>query len=189
MNVNHKSTSKAPYALSFHAIGSTTLCIVLLLALAGCVTAPKQYEYQKKWNISSSFDSTWQALIDIFVEEEWHFDNVEKDSGVITTEWLVLFDDNETTYADYGSCGLMIPIEDQVRFNVLVRRTASTSTLEINAKFRQFRQLSDTIRYYNGNSKGALEREIYEKVSKRLGLAPEPANQPATAGDAKQKKE
>jgi uncharacterized lipoprotein len=80
----------------------------------------------------ASFDQTWNAVIDVFGEQNWPISELEKASGIVITDWLRSSED----WTDCGSfkggntqyriSGL------QLRFNVVVREADGGASVRVN---------------------------------------------------------
>lgn len=80
---------------------------VAVLALWGCASAPVQRDIQRASLVEGAdFDSTWAAVVQVFAERTWSIDNLERDSGIITTDWMMT-DALSDAYMDCGSAGLL----------------------------------------------------------------------------------
>lgn len=148
-----------------------TLLAASMLVLAACATAPVARDVQRTAVVEGAgFGETWDTVIDVFAERTWAIDNVERASGLITTDWMLAGDSAEE-YMDCGSAGFLNAHRDhEVRFNVLVREGGSGAGLTVNTAMRATSW--DTM---NGIpegvvqcvSTGVLEREIHDEVMGR----------------------
>lgn len=141
------------------------ILLVLTFTLTGCFsppTLPKAHDFQKSWTIPSTFDQTWSATVELFAERGWHIDTLEKDSGIIGTDWLTI--GRQSVFADCGTPGLLYPLRREVKFNVFVLGVATGHSLTVNARFRELRMFNSQRTYHNCTSTGQLETEIYEQI-------------------------
>lgn len=151
-----------------------SLAAVLLLA-AGCATyqpPSRTYDFDPTATYSGySFDEVWDAVIDVFGEQSWPIDQFEKASGIITTDWLQAPDG----WADCGAVtGSMDSIDrivnEQVRFNIVVRDRDGGVTLRVNTTHR-----AEAVADYSGGavqciSNGQTEELVHELVREALQL-------------------
>ena len=143
-----------------------TLCFALVFA--ACATAPVARQFDRTATFpGADFDAVWNAVIDLFGERGWAIDNMEKNSGLITTDWMTA----DESYLDCGSAGALGRNYDQMgRFNIVAREQSDGVSLTVNTTWRARRQVLD------GNpgatecfSTGVLERVVHEQVTLRIG--------------------
>jgi hypothetical protein len=146
------------------------LTIVLIIILTGCKKAvtPSFHEFEKTWTVPSTFDQTWEATIELFAARGWPIEVLEKDSGIIASDWVRIH--NQDGYADCGEAGWGIGVgRREVEFNIFVKRDMQEGPrLTVNCNFRELRIYSG---YYSTNrsftecnSTGKLEAEIYAQI-------------------------
>lgn len=159
-------------------------CSILLLvgALGASASAPKQHQYAKSADMAAPFDPTWDAVIDVFADRNWAITNMEKASGLITTDWMRL--SSEDRFADCGGSGLASVVTREIRFNVLVRGKGPAATVTVNATFRELRSFDGREGYVDCESTGAVERLIHQLVDERLASRPPPPPPPAAPASA-----
>jgi len=134
----------------------------LALVLASCATPPQIHHFDKSWDMPSSFDKTWTATVEVFAEKGWPIANIEKDSGLIASEWVRL--NANDGFADCGSPGLAISESREVKFSVFVKDGTSSPRLTVNTQFREHRRL-DTSRFIQDcTSYGTLEARIRRQI-------------------------
>ena len=126
--------------------------------------APTFHEYKKTWKTQSTFNQTWEATIELFADKSWPISVIEKDSGIIVSDWLRI--NNQLGYADCGQAGGLAPEGYQeVRFNVLVANLVDNKpSLTINCNFREYRRYYRNSFYADCTSTGVLEEEIHNKI-------------------------
>lgn len=137
--------------------------VAACIAGAASATAPKAHKVTATRGVNYSFESTWTALIDVFADRNWAIDNLDKESGIVTTDWMSLGDEAER-YADCGSSGLSTVEATQIKFNVRVKGDASASTVSVNTKFRQQRRFDSNVAVVDCSSTGAVESEVQRQV-------------------------
>ena len=122
---------------------------VLLAVLAACATAPMARQIDRTVTVPrADFGAGWDAVIDIFGERTWAIDNMERDSGLITTDWMIA-GDMSGSYMDCGSAGLSSD-----------RNHTHRTTRALGSGAGHLVQCVST---------GVLEREIHEEVTSRVG--------------------
>ena len=107
------------------------------------------------------------AVIESFAELNLPIMNMEKASGLITTDWIS-FDRGDNKPDAVCSCGTMIfPLSEAGRagkFNVFVKPAGSGCEMRVNAVFEAVFQFEDAIKKRECKSTGRLEKSIYERV-------------------------
>jgi hypothetical protein len=149
-----------------------SVAVVVCLGIVACTVPPKPRIIVNSWVIEKPFDSVWTSVIESFAELNLPILNMEKASGLITTDWMLI----DKKYMDCGTIGLdkvsAMPAgkDYKCRFNVMVKKVSDTSAeMKVNGIYR----LDVRENYGNGTtfqcvSTGALEAEIYTRVSERI---------------------
>lgn len=137
-------------------------------AAAASATAPGKHNVKTSTTVAHGFDATWNAVIDVFSDRGWDIANMEKASGLITSDWMSLRRDDMAA-VDCGSEGINAVMATQVRFNVRVKGNDKTSTVAVNTKFRQERRFDNTTHVVDCVSTGVIEAIIQRDV--RIGAA------------------
>ena len=136
------------------------------LVLAACATAPVARQFDRTATFpGADFDAVWNAVIDLFGEEGWAIDNMEKDSGLITTDWMTA----DESYLACGSSGLAGEYGHMGRFNVVAREQGGGVSLTVNTSWRVTRRLLDVNAVRECLSTGVLERVVHDQVTLRIG--------------------
>jgi hypothetical protein len=140
--------------------------IAAVIASLASASAPNKHHIQKTATLEASFDDTWAALIDVFADRSWPIQNMAKDSGLITTDWMKVDD----SFADCGGSGIASTHGTFVRFNVRVKGAASTE-VTVNATFREERSFDGQHRLADCESKGVVEGVIHHEIESRIRAA------------------
>ena len=121
----------------------------------------------KTATIPADLDTTWSAVIDVFSERDWAIDNMDKASGLITTDWMRM----EPRLADIvADCGINNgSFRTMVRFNVRVKPQGEATSVTVNTAFRS---VGGVVSPVDCTSRGGLEREIHRDLTKRVSKAP-----------------
>ena len=144
------------------------------LMIYNCATAPPPRQIAKVFPIEAPFDEVWQAVIETFAEMNLPIVNMEKDSGLITTEWIAYPRGKAgNIYCDCGGLGLNVEIERRGRFNVFVRKiTENSCELTVNCLYNQTIQpaMGDASTQSTRScvSTGKLEADMFEIVKSKL---------------------
>lgn len=142
--------------------------LLTLGLLASCASAPQVHEFQKTWTMTSDFDRTWAATVEVFAEHGWSIATLEKASGIIVSEWLHLNAADAAEFYDRGNSGLATTRTREAKFNVFVRQNGADVTLTVNASFREQRSFDQSVWYQECTSLGALEARLYSLIAERL---------------------
>ena len=135
--------------------------LTLLVTLTACASAPNFHQFERQAGIPAPFATVWDALIDTFGANSWSIDTLERDSGLITTDWMLV----DPSHMDCGSTGLNTDRNHQVRFNVIVREALGGSTLTVNTTWQAFRSGAFTIDgWQDCLSRGSIERMVHDLV-------------------------
>ena len=94
------------------------LLALQLMLVVGCATAPGKYSVVKDFPHSADYDKVWSAVIDTFAELNLPIANLEKASGLITTDWGEV----PGEFCDCGKPGLAQQSAPEGKFNVFVRK-------------------------------------------------------------------
>jgi len=161
------------------------LAVVVCAAVAALASAsaPKSHTFEKSMRTDGTFDQTWSAVIEVFADRNWAIQNMEKDSGLITTDWMSLGSDS--SFADCGGSGIASVAKREIRFNVLVREEESGARITVNATFRELRTFDNQVAYVDCTSTGNVEQLVHELVetslasrSRRPAPSPKPSPSP-----------
>lgn len=138
-----------------------------LLAIAGC------YQYQvpgppvpsTEVPIRASFGRTWDAVIDLFSEQNISIATIERASGIIvaTPGYLRGSIEETLSYADCGRIGPEPYSATRVGYNIRVKGDSSRSTLRVNAVFQSV-VLKDT---YECTTKNVWENRIAAQIQRK----------------------
>jgi len=99
-----------------------------------CASSPKTYNYDRSEVYEASYDDVWEAVIDVFAENDWPIQTLEKDSGIISTSRATMDKDSNWSECDTGMFG---NLRDKAgSFNVRVREVGSgQSSLTVTTTF------------------------------------------------------
>lgn len=141
---------------------------LMIFVFAGCATAPKPRTIVKAFDFTNDYDAVWSATVETFAELNLPIDNMEKDSGLITTDWIDFTGTGNDVYCDCGGLGLAIENSRQGKFNVFVKEAATGSTVKVNCTYQQTASLGDTRVNRNCVSTGGLESIVAESIGDKL---------------------
>lgn len=151
---------------------AVVLVAVAATTMIGCATVrPTPHQFAKTFQLGSNFDDVWAATVQTFAELNLPIESIEKESGLITTERILLGWESE--YCDCGKPGLFgTDFDRTVRFNAFLRSDAGgAATLTINADFQVNRNnsMTETTTMVPCESTGVFELRIKDKVAEKLG--------------------
>ncbi len=141
---------------------------VMLLASMACASAPVARNFESLADYpGATFTEVWDLVIDVFGDRNWAIDNLERDSGIITTDWMRA---DNVSYQDCGSPGFLSSDSDHMgRFNVVVRETEDGVSIRVTTSWQATRSSENDTSIVECLSTGVLERELHEEVQDRLG--------------------
>jgi hypothetical protein len=139
----------------------------------GCGVPPVARTIVSSFPIDKPFDSVWGAVIETFAELNLPILNMEKASGLITTDWISFKGQDNIGYCDCGKLGLYVEIARQGRFNVYAKKVDEASCeLKVNSVFQRITHMAfdrdPTPIVGDCVSTGKLEAEIYRRVSEKI---------------------
>jgi hypothetical protein len=142
-----------------------SLLVSILFALSGCTSAPPPRSIISQ-TIDYPYDNVWTALIDTFAELQIPIDKLEKDSGLVISEWMSFADlklpadpdvaagsdgskqwrgglqerSSGSPGSPYADCGRIAGVSISARagrFNTFVRRkNEGSSSIQFNLSFQ-----------------------------------------------------
>jgi hypothetical protein len=141
---------------------------LFIFLFSGCATAPKPRTIVNAFDYQNDYDAVWSATVETFAELNLPIDNMEKDSGLITTDWIDFTGSGNEAYCDCGGLGLAIENSRQGKFNVFVKQAGTGSSVKVNCMYQQTASLGDTRANRNCLSTGGLEARIAESIREKL---------------------
>ena len=115
-----------------------SLAALLYIGTSGCAfyAPPATPAPRTATPVGASFATTWDALIDVFAERHIQIRAVDRASGVLVAEPLLLRDSPDSA-ADCGRGKFLTltPRATDAVWNVLVRGDSSTSTVKASVRF------------------------------------------------------
>jgi len=143
----------------------------LIFYLSGCATVPEPREIVSSFPVNKPMEAVWQAVIETFAELNLPILNMEKVSGLITTDWISFRGQKDEV--GYCSCGKarfpLSEVDRQGKFNVYVKKINDDSCeMKVNSVFEKTAAYENTIEKSTCVSTGKLEAEIYRLVNNKL---------------------
>ncbi|CAN5315509.1 hypothetical protein BH18GEM1_BH18GEM1_13730 [soil metagenome] len=146
-------------------IRRTGFPLLLLAASAlGCISIgigddDRETERQVVFR-GADFDAVWSATIQTFGDMRLPIASLEKESGLLTTDWILVDDPGEKMDCDEN------PRNPEVRFNIYVQRMNQGTEMTMTTSMRALREDGTTLQ--SCESTGAYEEEIRERVERRV---------------------
>jgi len=112
-----------------------------------------------------NFDQAWSATVQLFAENGWPIATLERDSGIIVSDWVDI--GTEGDYTDCGSAPLAIVLGREAKFNVFIRDAGSGPSLTVNASFHELRSFNERTIYSECTSLEVLEAKLHGEILDR----------------------
>jgi hypothetical protein len=135
---------------------------VIPVLLSACATEPKAHEFQKTWTVPTTYDQAWSAAVQLFAENEWPIATLEKESGIIVSDWINI--GLKSGHADCGSPGLAGVDRREAKFNVFLKDYESGTALTVNTNLRELRIFDHRSVYRDCTSTGSLESNLHSQL-------------------------
>ena len=142
------------------------------LILVGCAPVPPGPPIARESvSVRAPFAATWDAVIETFADRNIPIRTLDRASGLIVAEPVVVSPPRADSLADCGSTmGMPIP-PDRAMYNVLVRGDSLTSTVKVTVRFTQGGRPNDPV-LIECSSRGvwesARERAIKEAAERKV---------------------
>lgn len=148
------------------------ILMLLVIFFIGCAVAPKPRVIENSFMVESNYDYAWTAVIETFSDLQLPIQNMEKDSGLISTDWIAFTKEQGKEYCDCGKVEFGLLGRDRVgKFNVFVKKISENSCeMRVNCMFEQSVTKLDGTFYQRRSciSTGNLEKEINDIVISKL---------------------
>ena len=141
---------------------------VMVLASVACATAPVARNFENLAEYpGATFGEVWDLVIDVFGDRNWPIDELERDSGIITSDWTPA---DNVSYQDCGGSGIFGRPQNHIgRFNIVVRESEVGVSMRVTTSWRATRTVivEDEVDL-TCVSTGVFERELHDEVGRRL---------------------
>jgi hypothetical protein len=151
-------------------------CIFLAIFLfAGCATLgiPTRAPVQNSFEIEKPFDATWEAVLAVLAERSLNINLVKKDSGLIMTDFIS-FEEGFFTDHKIKSIAIRPSVfsgewsKAKYSVGVIVQPIDETKTkIKITPHIQAYESAA-TRKWYDCDSIGKIEKEIYDSVAAKL---------------------
>lgn len=138
-----------------------TAILAAAIAAAGCISivGGDDEEVRRSETYDATYDATWRAALQSFSELELPIATLEKESGVIATDWILVADADERMECPDD------PRSAEMRFNLLVEESGGETRITITTGARA-RDDEGTLQ--RCVSTGALEGAIHRRIARKV---------------------
>lgn len=162
--------------------------LLLAIVISACTTPevpPQKFIFDKERTINKSFDDVWSGIISWFGDNNVQIKNIDKSSGIITSEKGMLAGWSESEYCDCGKpkhtvTDYTAKYENiTYNFNIIIKKITDTSTkVKINIFYCSDENVYSESPYIiahlirsvpcivDCNSNGFIEGKIFEELQK-----------------------
>ncbi len=146
----------------------TAIVLVASTACAGVPPVVRDVESLANFR-GVSFTEAWDLVVGELASRGWTIDNLERDSGIITSEWASAEGDLYGSYRDCGSAGFRANFSNyRGRFHAVVREIDDEVSIRVTTSWQVVRNSTRSIDIVECLSTGVLERELHDAVRRRL---------------------
>lgn len=163
------------------------IILLFCFVVSGCATMPvMKVETQDTFTIQSSFNKVWGALIATLSEQALPIKSIEKDSGLVTTDFFIFVDADSISIKEAFKKGsgavsekidiiayrpkvfLGIWTKGRYFLNIFVKSEGvNTTSIKITAHIEAF-ESNIKRSWLVCNSKGVIEKEIIDSIKAKL---------------------
>lgn len=137
------------------------------LMCAACATAPAPHDFERTLPVAgASADETWQAVSGVFEARGWPIDVVDREEGVVGTDWMRA-GDTSGEIMDCGSHPLGIDIRHEFRVTATVTGTRPGTEVALDVRTRTYRSAWRED-FVDCESTGVIEADIHRTVDSAL---------------------
>lgn len=109
----------------------------------------------------ATYDTAWSAILQTFAELELPISTLEKESGLVATDWILVEEPDEAMDCDDGYRNA------EMRFNVFLSSVAGGQEMTITSSARATGAEAGTLQ--RCLSTGGTERSIQVRVGRKVG--------------------
>jgi len=150
---------------------SLLMAVVPVLITACATPPPPPITTHQEAEYDATFDEVWEAALDVLSEHQMLVENLERNEGLITTEWLPVTEDD----CDCGTPAVFDVDRDRVgKFNVFVNEVdEGLIEVQLNTIWRAARydMEGDYVGTSICSSKGTIEKGFQEALQAHLSEA------------------
>lgn len=151
-----------------------------LLTACGCASAPKPRLIDETVALSVPYDEVWTGVIETLAEMSMPIDTREKESGLVTTDWMTFTGTGNDEVCDCGGLGLAIERSRKGKLDVRLTRDEATgeTSVTVNTTYRQTRARGDAMSTVDCVSTGSVEKKLHATLRDIVGEAHSPDPRP-----------
>ena len=128
-----------------------------------CAVPATHHNITKYWTTSEDYDALWSGVIELFAHNSIPILTLEKDSGIIVSEWFVLARSDAATI-DCGSPGIATAYETHPKLTVTVAPTGTTRQIMVSGRYKQRRTFDRDTFFATCYSRGEMEHNLKEII-------------------------
>ena len=142
---------------------------IVLVAATACASAPVVRDIESLANYRGvSFTEAWDLVVGEFAGRGWTIDNLERDSGIITSEWASAEGDFYRSYRDCGTAGFRANFSNyRGRFHAVVREVDDGVSVSFTTSWEVTRSATNSIGIVECLSTGLLELDLHRTLRRR----------------------
>jgi len=150
----------------------TMICAAFgVIVLAGCAQ-PEIPIIEKQRRFAADYDTTWRAVIATVAEQSYPINAIEKDSGIVATEEMLVTNRTQEMreYAVLPSLPFSVWQRLTCRLNFFVHAGANdATTVQVNTAMRAY-ESNMTGAWHSASSTGAIETTVFESLRNHLHI-------------------
>lgn len=142
-------------------LASTLSCVYLCACYGYRPPAPPIPTSEQP--VNASFAKTWDAVIDLFSEQNISIATIERASGLIVAApaYTGTSLSNGLEYADCGTINRLPILPNRVNYNVRVKGDSTRSTLRVNVVFLSLWDKAS----YECSTKNVWEKNVWARIA------------------------
>ena len=149
-----------------------TIYLILFISIcSGCAIEPfVEPRINKNITYSADYDTVWKAIIQVFSEENYPIKAIEKDSGIISTDFINMGRmhslKDKILHPDY-----LLAVWENVHYtiNVFANEIEENKiSVTINTHVEAF-ESNTSQQWHVCYSKGVIEKSILDSISSKIG--------------------
>lgn len=160
------------------------LVILGLLMLSGCTTMPINSSPAKQEEVFNlSFDDVWKQVVEVLSDENYPIESIEKDSGLITTEFISTGGDQIQRIARLEKGMFFAWTTGSYKLNIFVVSIDDSHTrVKINPYIKAYNYILESWKQ-RASSTGLIERSIFRRIKDAEPDSNDPIDIPHETGD------
>jgi len=146
--------------------------ILVSVGLLGCVTMPiAPTEVENSRIFQADFDKVWSSLTATMMEQAFPIESVEKESGIITTRFVLFADGIDADkqikeIAERPKVFMGVWLQGRYTLNIHAKSIGDATQVMITPYIEGYED--QTERWHVCYSKGVLEKKIFDLIKRKL---------------------